>query len=63
MVGEQDINPNNLTATFYVPYKPGTIKAETVREKGRKSQPAFLIRKFARTLFYSSLMVYTEFLV
>ncbi len=36
VVGEKDINPNNYTASFWVAYEPGELKAEVVdRVKGK----------------------------
>jgi len=39
VIGEQDVNPKNYTATFRVAYEPGTLKAETV--KGKRAEVAF----------------------
>ncbi len=39
LIGEQDINPENYTATFTLPYEPGTLKAVTV-PAGKKAEPA-----------------------
>ena len=33
VIGEQDVNPENYTATFRVAYEPGELKAEVVRGK------------------------------
>ena len=30
MIGEKDVNPDNFTATFWVAYEPGELKAEVV---------------------------------
>ncbi|MBR1465751.1 MAG: DUF4982 domain-containing protein [Bacteroidaceae bacterium] len=39
VIGEQDVNPKNYTATFRVAYEPGTLKAETV--KGKHAEVTF----------------------
>lgn len=39
VIGEQDVNPNNYTATFRVAYEPGELKAEVV--KGKKAETVF----------------------
>ncbi|MCQ2223257.1 MAG: DUF4982 domain-containing protein [Bacteroidaceae bacterium] len=33
VIGEQDVNPSNYTASFFVAYEPGELKAEAVRKK------------------------------
>ena len=33
IIGDQDVNPDNYTATFRVAYEPGELKAEVVRGK------------------------------
>ncbi len=39
VIGEQDVNPDNYTATFRVAYEPGELKAEVVR--GKKAEVVF----------------------
>lgn len=39
MLGEQDVNPDNYTATFRVAYEPGELKAEVV--KGKRAETVF----------------------
>ena len=39
VIGEQDVNPDNYTATFRVAYEPGELKAEVVR--GKKAETVF----------------------
>lgn len=38
VIGEKDINPNNYTASFWVAYEPGELKAEVVGSKRIKSK-------------------------
>lgn len=39
VLGEQDVNPDNYTATFRVAYEPGELKAEVV--KGKRAETVF----------------------
>lgn len=39
VIGEQDVNPDTYTATFWVAYEPGELKAEVV--KGKRAEVTF----------------------
>jgi beta-galactosidase len=64
IVGEKDTDPNNYTATFYVAYQPGSLKAKTVPQTKKEqaasvefktaSQPARIVLKADRTTISSS---------
>lgn len=64
IVGEKDTDPNNYTATFYVAYQPGSLKAKTVPQTKKEQaasvefktagSPARIVLKADRTTISSS---------
>ena len=42
-IGEQDVNPDNYTATFRVAYEPGELKAEVVQTSSKKGKPTEVV--------------------
>ena len=47
VIGEKDVAPDNYTASFWVAYEPGEIKAEVVGKPSRKDLPSSVIFKTA----------------
>jgi beta-galactosidase len=45
VIGDQDVDPNNYTASFRVAYEPGELKAEVVGKKGKDYQIVFRTSK------------------
>lgn len=39
-IGEKDVDPENYTATFWVAYEPGELKAEVVGKSSKKAAPS-----------------------
>ena len=45
VIGEKDVDPTNYTASFFVAYEPGELKAEVVGKKGKDNQIVFRTSK------------------
>ena len=45
VIGEKDVDPTNYTASFFVAYEPGELKAEVVGKKGEDNQIVFRTSK------------------
>ena len=43
-IGEKDVDPSNYTATFWVDYEPGEIKAEVVGKSAKKNKAEVVFR-------------------